>query len=126
MTLDDAGFRTLDSVVRAKQVFGQQRLTIITDRFHCYRAVFLARHYGLDAVAFPSRRGRMRYSATVPLPRGAGRRESLPGFVRAAYTAQVPGRSHRGPRGGPLKISRRRCSITSGSRSCCCRCCSAE
>ncbi len=55
MTLDDAGFRTLDSVVRAKAVFGQKRLTIITDGFHTYRAVFLALHEGIDAVAYPSR-----------------------------------------------------------------------
>ena len=54
LTRDDAGFRTLDSVVRAKEVFGLQRVTIVTDRFHCYRAVFLARHFGLKAVAFPS------------------------------------------------------------------------
>ncbi len=55
LTLDDAGFRTLDSVVRARAVFGQTRLTVVTDRFHAYRAVFLARHKGIDAVAFPSR-----------------------------------------------------------------------
>ena len=36
ITLDYAGFRTLDSVVRAKQVFGQSKLTIITDEFHAY------------------------------------------------------------------------------------------
>lgn len=54
ITVDDAGFRTLDSVVRAREVFGQRRLTIITDRFHVYRALFLARHHGIDAVAFPS------------------------------------------------------------------------
>ncbi len=54
LTRDDAGFRTLDSVVRAKEVFGLRRVTIITDRFHCYRAVFLARHFGLAAVAYPS------------------------------------------------------------------------
>ncbi len=52
--LNDAGFRTLDSVVRAKEVFGQRKLTVITDRFHAYRAVFLAEHNGIDAVAFPS------------------------------------------------------------------------
>ncbi len=55
MTLDDAGFRTLDSVVRARAVFGQTRLTVVSDRFHVYRAVFLAKHNGVDAVAFPSR-----------------------------------------------------------------------
>ena len=52
MTLDYAGFRTLDSVVRARKVFGQTRVTLITDDFHAPRAVFLARHTGLDAVAF--------------------------------------------------------------------------
>jgi len=54
MTLDFAGFRTLDSVVRAQKVFGQKRVTIVTDDFHVARAVFLARHEGLDAVAFTS------------------------------------------------------------------------
>ncbi len=62
MTLDDAGFRTLDSVVRARAVFVQRRLTVITDRFHAYRAVFLARHYGVDAIAFPSREVDLRAS----------------------------------------------------------------
>ena len=62
LTVDDAGFRTLDSVVRAKEVFGQTRLTIITDRFHAYRAVFLAEHYGIDAVAFPSAEVEVRWS----------------------------------------------------------------
>ncbi|MBE7158453.1 MAG: YdcF family protein [Rhodospirillales bacterium] len=62
ITVDDAGFRTLDSVVRAKEVFGQSRLTIVTDRFHVYRALFLARRYGIDAVAFPSAEVAMRWS----------------------------------------------------------------
>lgn len=62
ITRDDSGFRTLDSVVRAAKVFGQSHLTLVTDRFHCYRAVFLARHYGIDAVGFPSREVAWRYS----------------------------------------------------------------
>ena len=62
MTLDYAGFRTLDSMVRAAKVFGQKRLIIVTDRFHTARSVFLARHFGIDAVAFPSREVEMRYS----------------------------------------------------------------
>lgn len=52
ITLDFAGFRTLDSVVRAKRVFGQTSVTIISQRFHDYRALFIARHRGLQAVAF--------------------------------------------------------------------------
>ncbi|MBI3879771.1 MAG: YdcF family protein [Verrucomicrobia bacterium] len=56
MTLDYAGVRTLDSVVRARKVFGQARLTLITDDFHAHRAVFLARHSGVEAVVFCSER----------------------------------------------------------------------
>lgn len=52
MTMDFAGFRTLDSMVRAQKVFGLHDFTIISQRFHDYRAVFIARHEGLDAVAY--------------------------------------------------------------------------
>lgn len=52
MTMDFAGFRTLDSMVRAQKVFGLHNFTIISQRFHDYRAVFIARHEGLDAVAY--------------------------------------------------------------------------
>jgi SanA protein len=52
MTLDYAGLRTLDSVVRAKEIFGLSRVTLITEDFHAPRAVFLAHHSGLEAVAF--------------------------------------------------------------------------
>ena len=56
MTLDYAGFRTLDSLVRAKEIFGVESVTVITDDFHAPRAVFLGRHYGLNAVGFCSKR----------------------------------------------------------------------
>jgi SanA protein len=47
---DFAGFRTLDSVVRAKSIFGQSRYIIVSQHFHNERAIFLARQRGLDAV----------------------------------------------------------------------------
>jgi SanA protein len=50
--LDYAGFRTLDSVLRAREVFGQTRFTVVSQAFHNERAVFIARHYGMDAVGF--------------------------------------------------------------------------
>src|SRR5579871_1586202 len=40
ITRDNAGFRTLDSVVRAQQVFGLTRFTIVTEEFHCARALW--------------------------------------------------------------------------------------
>lgn len=49
---DYAGFRTLDSIVRAKKVFGLQSCTIISQRFHNERAICLARWQGIDAIAF--------------------------------------------------------------------------
>jgi SanA protein len=49
---DYAGFRTLDSVVRAAEVFGQRRFVIVSQRFHNERALYLARAHGLDAYAY--------------------------------------------------------------------------
>jgi SanA protein len=46
---DYAGFRTLDSVVRAKEVFGQQRVIFVSQRFHNVRAIYLARAFGIEA-----------------------------------------------------------------------------
>jgi SanA protein len=52
MTLDYAGFRTLDSVVRAKNVFEKDKYLIITQPGHAERAVYIARKHGVDASAF--------------------------------------------------------------------------
>lgn len=51
ITLDYAGLRTLDSIVRSKEIFGQDKITIITQPFHSYRALFISRYYDIDAVA---------------------------------------------------------------------------
>ncbi len=52
---DYAGFRTLDSVVRAENVFGVKEYTVISQGFHCERAIFLARTYGHDAVGYAAK-----------------------------------------------------------------------
>ena len=49
---DYAGFRTLDSVVRADKVFGQKHYTIVSQEYQNVRAVYIARQYGIDAIAF--------------------------------------------------------------------------
>ncbi|MCO6504764.1 MAG: YdcF family protein [Snodgrassella sp.] len=58
MTLDYAGLRTLDSIARANKIFKLNEFTIITQQFHCERAVFIANKYHLTtqcyAVASPS------------------------------------------------------------------------
>ena len=55
IVLDYAGLRTLDSVVRAKEIFGQDTITIISQPFHNERAIFLARHYGIEAIGYNAR-----------------------------------------------------------------------
>ena len=58
--LDFAGFRTLDSVVRAREIFGCDSLTIISQADHNARALYLAESNGIKAVALsaPLRAGR--------------------------------------------------------------------
>ncbi|MBB6004444.1 vancomycin high temperature exclusion protein [Arcicella rosea] len=52
LILDYAGYRTYDSIIRCKEVFNQQKFTIISQPTHNARALFLANNLGLDAVAF--------------------------------------------------------------------------
>jgi SanA protein len=52
MTLDGKGFRTLDSILRAKRVYKADRIVIISQGFHVERAVFLARAFGVDACGY--------------------------------------------------------------------------
>ena len=52
---DYAGFRTLDSVVRAKEIFGQASYIIVSQKFHNERAVFIAKWKGIDAIGFNAR-----------------------------------------------------------------------
>ncbi|GAB5466020.1 MAG: hypothetical protein Kapaf2KO_14560 [Candidatus Kapaibacteriales bacterium] len=52
IVMDYAGFRTLDAVVRSKEVFGQNSITIISQDFHANRALFIARANNIDAISF--------------------------------------------------------------------------
>ncbi|MBU2907681.1 MULTISPECIES: ElyC/SanA/YdcF family protein [Arenibacter] len=50
--LDYAGFRTLDSMVRAKFIFGLDSVTIISQKFHNERAIYIAEQKGLFAIGY--------------------------------------------------------------------------
>lgn len=50
--LDYAGFRTLDSMVRAKFIFGLDNVTVISQKFHNERAIYIAHQKGLKAIGF--------------------------------------------------------------------------
>lgn len=53
--LDYAGFRTLDSVVRAEAIFGQKNITIISQQFHNERAIYIAGKRGINAIGYNAR-----------------------------------------------------------------------
>lgn len=59
--LDYAGFRTLDSVVRCKEIFGQDSITIISQAFHNERAIFIANQNQIYAVGFNAQDVQKRY-----------------------------------------------------------------
>lgn len=52
ITLDIAGLRTFDSVIRSKVVYGLDSVTIVTQAFHSPRAVYIGQHFDLEASAY--------------------------------------------------------------------------
>ena len=92
---DFGGRRTLDSIVRARQIYGQTRLVIVSQRFHLARALFLALHEGMEAWGFEARDVDMPYSVFTELRR-------YPSAMRAywdVWTGMTPPES-----GKPVRI----------------------
>ena len=50
--MDFAGFRTFDSVIRCKEIFGQSSFTVISQGFHNKRAIFISRMMGINAIGY--------------------------------------------------------------------------
>lgn len=65
--LDYAGFRTLDSVIRSKKIFGQDKITIISQKFHNERAIYLAEKNGINAIGFNATDVSGRYGMKVKI-----------------------------------------------------------
>ena len=51
ISCDYAGFRTLDTIARAKLVFDLESCIIVSQKYHSYRALLIADSYELDAIA---------------------------------------------------------------------------
>ena len=47
--MDHAGFSTYDTMYRAKEIFGAKKVVIVTQRYHLYRSVYVAKSLGMDA-----------------------------------------------------------------------------
>jgi len=92
---DAAGYRTWDSVVRARDIYGQKRLVIVSQRFHLSRALFLARQIGLEAWGYEARDVDSAYSIFTELRR-------FPSALRAYIDVWTDGPSR--DSGTPVKI----------------------
>ncbi|OOF59011.1 SanA/YdcF family protein [Rodentibacter myodis] len=62
---DFAGFRTLDSVLRANKVFQVPSYTIISQKFHCERALFIAKYYDINAICFTAKQPEVFFATRV-------------------------------------------------------------
>ena len=52
LVLDGQGFHTIESIVRAKEVYEVDSVTVISQEFHNRRSLYMAKHNGLDAIAY--------------------------------------------------------------------------
>ena len=74
---DYAGFRTLDSIVRAKEVFGQDRVIVVSQPFHLARALFIAQRKGLDDDGYAAKDPPLRFGVRTKLREIAARVAAL-------------------------------------------------
>ena len=52
--LDHAGFSTYETMYRAKEIFGAEKIIVITQQYHLYRALYIADKLGLEAIGVNS------------------------------------------------------------------------
>lgn len=52
--MDHAGFSTYESLYRAKEIFGAEKIIIVTQEYHLYRALYIAERMGLEACGVPA------------------------------------------------------------------------
>ena len=51
---DHAGFSTYESIYRAKEIFGADKIIIVSQEYHLYRALYIAKSLGIEAYGVPS------------------------------------------------------------------------
>lgn len=106
ITADYAGFRTLDSIYRASDVFGLRSYTIVSQDFHVERALYLADQKGDDAIG---------YAASGPGGFWSRRVRTREIFARAQAVLDVE-ILNKGPKflGEPITVNRRQATRSMG------------
>lgn len=52
--MDHAGFSTYESIYRAKEIFGVNKMIIVTQDYHLHRAIYIANQFGIEAYGISS------------------------------------------------------------------------
>lgn len=52
--MDHAGFSTYETMYRAKEIFGVKKAIIVTQKYHLYRALYIAEKLGIEAYGVPA------------------------------------------------------------------------
>ncbi len=52
--MDHAGLSTYESIYRAKEIFQSKKVLIVTQEYHLYRALYIARQLGIEAIGVPT------------------------------------------------------------------------
>lgn len=91
ITCDYAGFRTLDSIHRVKSVFGLRKVTIISQRFHLYRSLQIAKAKGIEAVGYAADDPPPAYMRMVQLRELAARTVALIDLYITRRAPRFPG-----------------------------------
>ena len=74
LTLDGEGFHADASISRVKEVFGVDSLTIVSQEFHNRRSLYMAKHNGMDAIAYNAANTNNRYWKVIMFLRERGSR----------------------------------------------------
>lgn len=46
--MDHAGFSTYESIYRAKEIFGAEKIVVVTQKYHLYRAIYISKSLGIE------------------------------------------------------------------------------
>lgn len=52
--MDHAGFSTYETIYRAKEIFGADKVIVVTQEYHLYRALYIAKQLGIKAYGVPA------------------------------------------------------------------------